>query len=73
VSENTVAALMREQNLVAQAPSAGARPPPRPGRGRWAGSGPGQAAIPGGQAEQKWYGYGTEIPTGEGKLYPSLR
>ena len=49
VSENTVAKLMREQGLAAR-PNAGAvHHPARPGP--VAGTGPGQTAVPGGQAE----------------------
>ena len=35
-----------------------------------AGAGPGQAGLPARpQINRKWYGDGTEIPTGEGKLH----
>ena len=40
------------------------------GQGPVAGTGPGPAGLPRGQAiNRKWYGDGTEIPTGEGKLH----
>jgi putative transposase len=40
-----------------------------PGQGPLAGPGPGQAPFRCRQAEPQWYGDGTEIGTGEGKLY----
>jgi putative transposase len=68
VSKNTVAALMREMGLAAR-PKRKRRGTTRPGRGRWRapdliGRDFAAAAI-----NRKWYGDGTEIPTGEGKLY----
>ena len=33
-----------------------------------AGTGPGEARLPGAGIDRKWYGDGTEIPTGEGRL-----
>jgi putative transposase len=68
VSENTVAALMREQHLAARrkARRTGAT---RPGRGRWRAPDLVKRDFPAAQINRKWYGDGTEIPTGEGKLY----
>jgi putative transposase len=68
VSENTVAQLMREQGLVAR-PKRRRRSTTRPGRSdRRApdliGRDFGAEAL-----NRKWYGDGTEIVTGEGKLY----
>ena len=68
VSENTVAAVMREQGLAARRKKK-RRSTTRPGRaagGRrtWS-SGTSRAQ----KINTKWYGDGTEIPTGEGKLY----
>ena len=50
VSKNTVAALMAEQGLVAR-PKRRRKSTTRPGPGPLAGAGPGQAGLPGGQAE----------------------
>src|SRR5262249_1703946 len=53
----------------------GARPkaargaPPRPGRGRWRAPDLVKRQFPATRLNCKWYGDGTEIPTGEGKLY----
>ena len=69
VSENTVAA--RDARAGPGRPAQDAGAGPRPGRARAAGgrrtwsSGTSRAA----QLNRKWYGDGTEIPTGEGKLY----
>jgi len=68
VSENTVAALMREQNLVAR-PKRRRKATTRPGRGRWRAPDLVKRQFPAARLNQKWYGDGTEIPTGEGKLY----
>jgi putative transposase len=68
VSENTVAALMRELGLAARRKRR-CRQTTRRGRGRWRapdliGRDFGADAL-----NRKWYGDGTEIPTDEGKLY----
>jgi putative transposase len=68
VSEKTVAAIMREQRLVARAKRR-RRHSTHSGRGRWrapdlVGRDFGAAAL-----NQKWYGDGTEIVTDEGKLH----
>src|SRR5262249_23568057 len=68
VSENTVAALLREQGLAARAKKR-RKATTRPGRGRWRAPGPGKRGIPARHAHRRWYGDGTEIGTGEGKLY----
>jgi transposase InsO family protein len=68
VSENTVAALMAEQNLAAQ-PKRRRKPTTRPGRGRWRAPDLVKRQCPAARLNQKWYGDGTEIRTGEGKLY----
>ena len=67
VSENTVAALMREQGLAARR-SRRRRSTTRPGRGRWRAPDLVRRDFPARQLNRKWYGDGTEIPTGEGKL-----
>ena len=68
VSENTVAGLMREQRLVARRKRR-RRSTTRPGRGRWRAPDLVRRDFPAAKINQKWYGDGTEIPTGEGKLY----
>ncbi len=68
VSENTVAALMREQGLAARAKKR-RRATTRPGRGRWRAPDLVKRDFPAAVVNRKWYGDGTEIPTDEGKLY----
>jgi transposase InsO family protein len=68
VSENTVAALMREQHLAARRKRK-RRGTTRPGKGRWRAPDLVQRDFPAAQINRKWYGDGTEIPTGEGKLH----
>ena len=68
VSENTVAALMREQHLAARRKRR-RRGTTRPGKGCWRGTGLVERDLPAAQVNKKWYGDGAEIPTGEGKLY----
>ena len=68
VSENTVAALMREQGLAAR-PKRRRKSTTRPGRGRWRAPDLVKRQFPAARLNQKWYGDGTEIRTGEGKLY----
>lgn len=68
VSQNTVAALMRELGLAAR-PKRRRKNTTRQGRGRWRapdliGRDFGAEGL-----NVKWYGDGTEIPTDEGKLY----
>ena len=68
VGENTVAALMREQGLVARAKRR-RKATTRPGRGRWRAPDLIKRDFPAGNINQKWYGDGTEIGTDEGKLH----
>jgi putative transposase len=68
VSENTVAAVMREHGLAARRKKR-RRPATRPGKGRWRAPDLVKRDFPAQQVNRKWYGDGTEIPTGEGKLY----
>jgi putative transposase len=68
VSDNTVAALMREQQLAAR-PKRRRRATTRPGRGRWRAPDLVKRDFPAARINSKWYGDGTEIKTGEGKLY----
>ena len=68
VSKNTVAGLMREQGLVAR-PKRRRRSTTRPGKGRWRAPDLVKRDFPAAQINRKWYGDGTEIATGEGKLY----
>jgi putative transposase len=68
VSENTVAALMREQHLAARAKKR-RRSTTRPGRGRWRAPDLIGRDFGAKRLNQKWYGDGTELPTDEGKLY----
>jgi transposase InsO family protein len=68
VSENTVAALMRGQHLAARRKHR-RRGNTRPGKGRWRAPDLVKRDFPAAQINTKWYGDGTEIPTGEGKLY----
>jgi transposase InsO family protein len=68
VSENTVAALMREQGLAARRKKK-RKATTRPGKGRW--RAPDQVRRKFGTEgiNRRWYGDGTEIITGEGKVY----
>jgi putative transposase len=68
VSENTVAALMREAGLAARRRKR-RRATTRPGRGRWRAPDLVKRDFPAARLNCKWYGDGTEIATGEGKLY----
>ena len=68
VSENTVAALMAEQHLVARRKKK-RKSATRPGRGRWRAPDLVKRDFPARKINRKWYGDGTEIPTDEGKLY----
>jgi transposase InsO family protein len=67
VSQNTVAAVMRELGLAARQ-SRRRRGTTRPGKGRWRAPDLVRRDFPAGRINCKWYGDGTEIPTGEGKL-----
>jgi putative transposase len=68
VSQNTVAALMREQNLAARR-NKRRRAATRPGKARWRAPDLIKRGFPAEKINQKWYGDGTEIVTGEGRLY----
>jgi putative transposase len=68
VSENTVAALMRELGLAARRPKK-RRQTTRQGRGRWRAPDLIGRDFAADRLNRKWYGDGTEIPTDEGKLY----
>lgn len=68
VGENTVAGLMREQGLAARRKKRRKRTT-RPGKGRWRAPDEVRRKFAAGGINRRWYGDGTEIPTGEGKLY----
>jgi putative transposase len=68
VSENTVAGLMREQGLAARRKKR-RKSTTRPSKARWRAPDLVQRDFPAAKINCKWYGDGTEIPTGEGKLY----
>src|SRR5918912_96435 len=68
VSENTVAALLRAQGLVAR-PKRRRRSTTRPGRGRQPAPDLIGRDFAAEQLNRKWYADGTEIVTDEGKLY----
>lgn len=67
VSENTVAAIMRERGLVGR-PTRRRRGLTRPGRGRWRAPDLVKRKFGTDQLNRRWYGDGTEIVTDEGKL-----
>ena len=69
VSENTVAGLMREQGLAARPGRKGRKHTTRQGKGRWRAPDLVKRDFPAAGINRKWYGDGTEIPAGEGKLY----
>jgi len=68
VGKNTVAKIMREQDLVARRRRRG-KNTTRPGRGRWRAPDLIGRRFAAGQLNRKWYGDGTEIVTDEGKLF----
>ena len=68
VSENTVAALMRDMGLAARRVK-NRRATTRQGKGRWRAPDLIGRQFPAGGLNRKWYGDGTEIVTDEGKLY----
>jgi transposase InsO family protein len=68
VSANTVAALMREQHLVAR-PRRRRRGTTRHGEGRWCAADLLGRDFTAASPDVRWCGDGTEIPTGEGKLH----
>jgi putative transposase len=68
VSENTVAALMRELGLAARRQRR-RKSTTRPGKGRWRAPDLVKRNFPAARINRRWYGDGTEIPTGQGKLH----
>jgi putative transposase len=68
VGENTVAGLMRQMGLAAR-PKARRKGSTRPGKGRWRAPDLVRRDFGAAAVNRKWYGDGTEIPTGEGKLH----
>ncbi len=68
VSENTVAGVMAEQGLAARRKKR-RKATTRPGKGRWRAPDLVKRDFPAAQVNTRWYGDGTEICTGEGKLY----
>jgi putative transposase len=68
VSENTIAAIMRELGLQARRRRR-RKQTTRQGRGRWRAADLIGRDFPASTVNRKWYGDGTEIPTDEGKLY----
>lgn len=68
VSENTVAALMREQSLAARRKKR-RKASTRPGKGRWRAPDQVRRKFATDGINRRWYGDGTEVVTGEGKLY----
>ena len=68
VSTNTVAAVMAEQGLAARR-TRKRRSTTRPGKGRWHAADLVKRDFPAAKINTKWYGDGTEITTGQGKLY----
>jgi putative transposase len=68
VSEKTVAVVMAERGLVARAKRR-RKNTTRPGRGRWRAPDQVKRHFHAAQADQRWFGDGTEIPTDEGKLF----
>jgi putative transposase len=68
VSVNTVAGLMAEQGLVAR-PKRRRTSTTHPGKGRWRAPDQVRRDFSAERINQRWFGDGTEIPTGEGKLF----
>ena len=68
VSQNTVAQLMREQHLAARRKKK-RKATTRPGRGRWRAPDLVKRDFTAGKINKKWFGDGTEIVTGQGKLH----
>jgi transposase InsO family protein len=68
VSENTVAALMREMGLAARRRK-GRKATTRPGKGRWRAPDLVKRSFAAAAVNVRWYGDGTEIVTAEGKLH----
>jgi putative transposase len=68
VSQDTVTALMREQGLAARRKKR-RRATTRPGKGRWRAPDLVKRGFPAGKINRKWFGDGTDIATGQGKLH----
>jgi len=68
VSENTVAGLMREQGLAARRKKKRTATT-RPGKRQWRAEDLVKRKFAADGINRRWYGDGTEIVTGEGKLY----
>jgi putative transposase len=68
VIKNTVAKLMAEQGLAAR-PRRRRKATTRRGRGRWRAPDLVRRQFAAARLNRKWYGDGTEIPTGQGKLF----
>jgi transposase InsO family protein len=68
VSENTVAALMRELGVAARRKKR-RRGTTRPGKGRWRAPDLVKRDFPASQLNRKWFGDGTQIVTDEGRLH----
>jgi putative transposase len=68
VSENTVAGLMHEEGLAARR-ARKRKATTRPGKGRWRAPDRVKRKFAADGINRRWYGDGTEIVTGEGKLY----
>ena len=68
VSKNTVAGLMRELGLAAR-PKKRRMATTRPGGGRWRAPDLVKRDFGAARVNLKWFGDGTELVTGEGKLY----
>jgi transposase InsO family protein len=68
VSENSVAAVMREVGLAARRKKK-RRSTTRPGKGRWRAPDLVKRDFPAAQLNRKWFGDGTQIATDEGRLH----
>jgi putative transposase len=68
VSENTVAGLMRELGLAGRRKKK-RRSTTRPGKGRWRAPDLVKRDFPAAALNRKWFGDGTQITTGEGRLH----
>jgi putative transposase len=69
VSENTVAGLLRGQGLFARPGRRGRRGTTRQAKARWRAEDLVKRDFPADAINRKWYADGTEVETGEGKLY----
>ena len=69
VSRKAAAASLARQGLLARPGGRGRRGTTRRGKGRWRAEDLVKRKFAASGVNQKWYGDGTEIPAGEGKLY----